>query len=367
MFFNTFTAGTADRKRIAGPLRFVVDALLDVAQSRDNAGEATTYESLDTQLNSPRDQSGDGSTAAGARMFKTGDDLVARRRQMPPIPTEMPIEIDTLLRQNPVTTPFIHVLVLGQSNVANHGEGLSYSSLGRAVTMDGTETNLTDPVPGGSGELGSIWPRVSDLLAEQRVCDQFVVTLRAQSGASVADWAENGKNFNSLRKEIARIARHHPPVTHIVWHQGERDTLNETSRADYCEKFRDLYDLLTLNLPGADWVICRASHRMGVTSPTVIEAQNEILRTAKNAFEGPNTDSLGDEFRVDRTHFNTDGLQKFAALMATTLSDAVQVRLDGGVPFKGSIATRKDPSSSKPVRNPVWAGLRAIFKGQSDG
>lgn len=219
----------------------------------------------------------------------------------------------------------VHILVLGQSNVANHGTPAGASGFGR-VFYNERMTALRDPIPGGSGQGGSVWTRFAPLLRDGKLASDLVITLRAQGGTSVADWSEKGKCYEALVRDIAAIRGCPVPVSHVLYHQGERDTLLRTDTATYVESFMQLYRTVTDAFPAAQWIVCRASYRMGVTSEAVRRAQEEIIERIPGGLRGPDTDRFGAEYRHDNTHFNENGLAAFANDLLACFSESKEFR-----------------------------------------
>ncbi|WP_183094894.1 sialate O-acetylesterase [Nocardioides stalactiti] len=216
----------------------------------------------------------------------------------------------------------MHVLAIGQSNLANHCGSPRTAARGEVRHL-GTAQPLQDPVPGGSGDLGSVWPRVVDELAALGTVGDdapFVLTLAAQGGTSVAEWAPGGPCHDLLMTRVADGDL--DGVTHVVWQQGEKDTLLETRAADYTADFLRLHASVTAVVGAVPWIICRTSYRFGVTSAAVVSAQTELARTVPGAVAGPDLDALGPQLRRDDTHFNDEGLLRFASLLAPVLAGA---------------------------------------------
>lgn len=205
----------------------------------------------------------------------------------------------------------IHILVLGQSNVANHGQPRATSDFG-GVFHAGACLPLSDPIPGGSGEGGSVWTRFAPLMRDSNLAPDLRITLRAQGGTAIADWSKSGKHFEELLRDLPAIRSCPVPVTHVLYHQGERDTMLGTDEVGYVSRFLELHDAVSGALPQAEWIVCRASYRMGVTSETVRRAQDAIVARLSKCRAGFDTDQLGSEYRYDDTHFNEKGLQAFA-------------------------------------------------------
>jgi len=205
----------------------------------------------------------------------------------------------------------IHILVLGQSNVASHGEPPGECSFGR-VFHAGRFLPLRDPVLGGTGEGGSVWTRFAVKLQDAELVDDLIISLRAVGGTAMQDWSTSGKCFSALRADLPEMQTCPVAPTHVVFHQGERDNFLETAEADYVAQFDPLYDLVRQAFPQISWIFCQATYRMGVISHTIRQAQARIIAKYPDIHAGPDTDAWGDEFRIDGTHFNQKGLDAFA-------------------------------------------------------
>lgn len=220
----------------------------------------------------------------------------------------------------------MHILAIGQSNIANHCGSPSDSTFGEAVVAGETHP-LRDPIAGGSGAAGSVWPRLADKLEGMPWPETLRLTLTAVGGTSIAEWAPGGPCFDKLSDRLA--AGDGVGVTHVVFQQGEKDTLLETTAEDYTATFLRLYGAVTAEIGEVPWIICRSSYRFGVTNPDVTDAQAKLAATLPLAIEGPFLDALGSEFRTDDTHFNDRGLDWFstelcAALLSTAPDEEVR-------------------------------------------
>jgi hypothetical protein len=219
-----------------------------------------------------------------------------------------------------MTSP-MHIVVLGQSNVANHSGSPKVSDVGR-VFYKGDFLPLADPVPGGTGQFGSVWTRFAPRAYEAGLTDDLVISLFAQGGTDVEDWTVGGKCHKIFAAAVPELQKCPAPPTHIFYHQGERDTLLETTAERYVELFIPLYEYLVEAFPDmVSMTVCKASLRMGVTSAAVRSAQVEVVRRCPKCVEGPDTDSLGSAIRRDGTHFNDAGLDAFAVLTVESFLD----------------------------------------------
>lgn len=210
----------------------------------------------------------------------------------------------------------MHILALGQSNLANHCGTARGSDFGD-VLYQGRRYPLVDPVQGGTGDAGSVWPRVADRLAGAAWPASLRLTLAAVGATSIADWVPGGPCFDALAERFE--AGDAVGVTHVVWQQGEKDTLLSTSEAEYADLFLRLHAGVTQAVGVVPWIICRSSYRMGVTNAAVTDAQTKLAARLPLGVEGPYLDSLGPDYRRDDTHFNDAGLEEFASLLCKAL------------------------------------------------
>ena len=320
-FQDLFDPGTETRQIYAERLAFIADALQASARSEDNAGEGSVYERVD--------RSADTTAADRQRQSEVTRHRVRKLERRDdehdgPMDRNRPRELQrirldptTLLRIDP--TPTVHVLVLGQSNVASHGEHPADSECGH-LFHEGRLMPLSDPLTGGSGEGGSVWTRVAPKLRSGGVCDDVVISMFAEGGSSIADWSPGQPCLRKLRQALPHFESSATAITHIVFHQGERDNLLGTGAAEYRQSFMSMYQRVSKFFPEARWILCIASWSDGVTSDAVREAQLSALEREPTIFRGPDTDLLGDDCRYDGTHFNELGLERFATMLTETIA-----------------------------------------------
>jgi glycosyltransferase domain-containing protein len=307
--FEEAFSGPCDARAELDPyLSWINTSIKAIVQSTDNIGEAHNVASLNEQMSAD---------TAEDEEPKEFFDLAPRRgRRRMGIVSPASWLWDDMPEGNT-----LHVLAMGQSNIANHGLSPSKSTFG-SVNVDGASVPLEDPIPGGSGTGGSIWPRVGEKIAIQRMFSAFQLSLVAKGGTSIAEWLEDAHSADGLKLTLARLANATPKVNCIVWHQGEKDNLLHTPPDEYFSSFSKFHNIVSQFLPGVTWIICRASFRMGKINHKIVAAQNRIVAEIPNCIAGPNTDVLGREYRVDDTHWNNEGLSVFADLLVERLSRA---------------------------------------------
>ena len=211
-------------------------------------------------------------------------------------------------------------LTLGQSNAANRGQ-VPYACHNKNVFVyaQGRLMHARDPLPGATGTGGSVWSILGDVLIDSGLYEKIIIVPIAIGNTAISCWAHGNclsKLTNSLKDLDSRKIR----LTHIFWHQGESDNLNNTSANAYKNDLTVLLKILNAHQPTADLYISIASyHNQATAKPlgvdtTIRKAQKEFIAENKRVFYGPDTDELIYAIhRYDGVHFSEYGMKLFAA------------------------------------------------------
>lgn len=137
----------------------------------------------------------------------------------------------------------------------------------------------------------------------------------------------------------------------ILWHQGETDNYLSTPKEVYVDLLKTLIDQ-TRNATGKNltWLVSRASRNERRFYPTVIEAQNTVIASTENVFEGPNTDEIAE--RIDGVHFSSTGLERLAESWNASLNQnffAASNPQMGNPPLRLNQNCTEDSDLSKPL------------------
>jgi hypothetical protein len=213
------------------------------------------------------------------------------------------------------------LVTAGQSNAANSGETPQKPSDDRVVAFDGKVWKAaTDPQPIATGEGGSPWPHLGDLLARHLQVPVGFVSV-AVGGSHTFQWLpDTGEFFPRLLQAVQPLGRQGARV--LLWHQGESDTIDKTSAEEYARRLTVIMQALDKELGWRlPWMVAQAAYGYGPDFP---EAQQEQVRQGQRllwergrAFQGPLTDDLtGPTYRANQDgawiHFNATGLQTVA-------------------------------------------------------
>ncbi len=233
-------------------------------------------------------------------------------------------------------------LIAGQSNSANHGEGRQQAKNPLVVAFgNGIWQPAHDPEPGASGKGGSFMPAFGDAMADRLKVPIGLVAL-GEGSTSVREWLpkgdavaappDTGRNVITVGPGrwicngdlFTRIAQAEDQLgvqgfRAILWHQGESDSHESPDRAITPAQYRQyLQRIIEASRAAAGWrvpwFIAQASyHNPDDQGSPELRAAQKSLVTDGVALAGPNTDTLGPEFRQNNgkgIHLNPLGLQR---------------------------------------------------------
>lgn len=197
------------------------------------------------------------------------------------------------------------ILIAGQSNAASHGESRGAFTPDVTNFYQGKCYRARDPLLGGSGKGGSVWSRLAWR-------GPVVLAPVAEGLTRVEEWAPGGRLWPRITQTADQLKAAGLPVNLVIWHQGESDAMDATDP----EKYRADLARLVAALPGrvgGRLVLASGSRCQGVIEPRLVAAQKAVAQ-ASGSIPGPDTDTLGEDYRIDGCHLNDKGLTAFAAM-----------------------------------------------------
>ena len=244
---------------------------------------------------------------------------------------EVKKDFDTLSIKDFSNENFTVLFTFGQSNAANFGQ-TRHTCLHNVYNWhNDTIYKAKDPLKGADGVLGSTWSRLGDLLVESGFSENVLIVSLAMGNSTISDWSLGGKYHKKLIKTIEKLNHQNIEVDYILWHQGETDNINNTSKKDYIDSFFKMYNSLNFNNKKPPFFIAIASYipreellveKQKGTDTIIQNAQKTIAEKAPNIHLGPNTDELIQSYyRHDGLHFSTLGLDKHAEKWLHTLKN----------------------------------------------
>lgn len=199
------------------------------------------------------------------------------------------------------------------------------------------------------GETAWCWGKLGDLLVN-RLNVPVVFFNAAWAATAIRNWRESaagqtsfniynnsiaypmGMPYGNLKISLQQYASQFG-IRAVLWHQGETDSfpltispVNPTTQQNYVQDLQFVINKSRTD-SGKDisWVVSKASLNFNgqdyVTSPAIINAQNQVINTTSNVFAGPSTDNI----QVPRTdyalvHFWGQGLADVASAWSDALS-----------------------------------------------
>ena len=222
------------------------------------------------------------------------------------------------------------IVTLGQSNAANHGQGL-YTPKHRVDNFnlyDGKCYKAVEPLLGPSGQGGNFATRLADMLIERRIADRVVLAPIAMGGTTVEQWANEGLFNRRIAASIRRLYDAGLSPDYILWHQGEGNAANgDSGGRQYRKNLLEVVASFRAYSIDAPFFVALATRCAVTPHPNAVNVRDG-QRTAAigqlGIFVGPDTDLIGPEHRYDACHMSESGLMLHASAWADILQDFVK-------------------------------------------
>jgi lysophospholipase L1-like esterase len=213
------------------------------------------------------------------------------------------------------------LLVLGQSNAANHGLANGDGAKVPVISAAGTCHLTGDPLPGGTGGGRSIWSHLQAAIDRQPGGRPVVFGVLAVDATRMADWSDpDGPLAPVLKATVAAMqaARLAPDL--VLWQHGEADARAGTDPNLYVLGLTQLAERLAAQGVRTPWVLAQSTVCRSPPAERFRTAVQALVASDVRFRRGPDTDSLGaPEHRFDGCHFSRWGLQRAAEAWAEVL------------------------------------------------
>jgi hypothetical protein len=213
------------------------------------------------------------------------------------------------------------VLVLGQSNAANHVQNRAAGGANVYTWHQGRCLDATDPLPGATGDGGSLWTRLGPRIVAAGIAEAVLFAPVAVNATSVSQWARHPELIGGLQTTVQGLHAAGLQASHVIWYQGEADSFKQTSAAAYRRDFLlVLQRLRKLGVHAPVWM-AQATLCQQRSNPQVRALQAALPREGPGVRAGPDMDALfGPSHRFDGCHFGTES----ALLAAEAWRQALQ-------------------------------------------
>ncbi len=218
------------------------------------------------------------------------------------------------------------IVVVGQSNAANHGAG-RYAASRRVDNFnvyDGKCYRATDPLLGASGDGGNFATRLGDKLIDAGLFDRVILAPIAMGGTTVEQWAEEGMFNRRIPVLIRRLFDAGLSADFILWQQGEGNQgMGDVDGRQYRKNLLEV--IRTFRRFGATapffvslTTLCGGPH---ANAENIRAGQRGVVNPLAGIYQGPDTDTIGVEHRWDKCHFDETGLDMAASLWVRVIAD----------------------------------------------
>jgi hypothetical protein len=255
------------------------------------------------------------------------------------------------------TVPHVGVgevfVISGQSNSTNYGEVRQTTGTGMVAAFSGDSWQLaSDPEPGvqDNSTKGSFIPVFGDALYRKYHVPIGVAAV-GHGSTSVRQWLPEGAPiyvmptmtkfvthnaagelvcdgtlFDGMMQRIRQLDKYGPHgFRALLWHQGESDAHQQAGHVIDGAMYRKMMiELIRASRKNAGWnfpwIVAEATYHSprDTADPGIEQAQRSLWQHGI-ALEGPDTDTLGSEYRQNHgtgVHFSDAGLKAHGALWA---------------------------------------------------
>lgn len=222
----------------------------------------------------------------------------------------------------------LKLLILGQSNAANHGEREDPRAGALDVWVPQGCVQARDPLPGGTGSGGSIWSRLPDALARIGYRRPLSVSIIAVDSTSIIEWSDDqGPLGRHLRQRLQALASAGWRPDLVLWQQGEADVQRGTTQASYVQGFERFRQNLLQEGITAPMLLAWSTWCEGQRNQEIRAAISRLLQRRIDLQPGADTDQLNTRAqRSDHCHFSRTGLTMAADLWARAIVAALDAR-----------------------------------------
>lgn len=204
------------------------------------------------------------------------------------------------------------ILVLGQSNAANHGAERHDGTPSSYVFRESRCFAARDPLPGGTGSGGSIWSRFGPMLSRAAGDRPVMFTVHAVEATTIEDWTSNAAMTAHLARVLEEMSSAGFAPQFVFWQQGEADALAQTPTSEYRRRLLALVTGLRDRNVNAPFVLALSTRCGDADRRPIRQAIASVIGTS-GILGGPDTDGIGPDLR-EGCHFTAAGLQRAAEL-----------------------------------------------------
>ncbi|HOT46096.1 MAG TPA: sialate O-acetylesterase [Spirochaetota bacterium] len=205
-------------------------------------------------------------------------------------------------------------LAFGQSNSGNHGETLYTPKKAVFNFFNGRCYRAADPLLGATGDGGSVWTRLGDLLIGRGLYDRVVIIPIGVGTTTIDQWTTGGYLHRRIVKAIEQSRACGLEITHLFWVQGGSEPRTRGDRANrehYKKCFRDMLGSIRDKGVKAPVYLGIATYTDTGPIPDIEDALRGLADPGKKIYVGADNDILYEdpENHWERVHLSHRGLE----------------------------------------------------------
>ncbi|MBA2652703.1 MAG: hypothetical protein H0U73_10610 [Tatlockia sp.] len=219
------------------------------------------------------------------------------------------------------------LLVIGQSNAANHAEKQFTTQYPSKVFayFNGKCFIAASPLLGASGNAGEfITPLADKLIANGDYGSVLIVPL-AIGGSTINRWHKGG-DLNVMMQAVLSGLSPRFKVTEVIWHQGESDFAEKTTAKEYQQCFNSLLETVRHKgdvMPPVFYAVATLCGHNPEWTPnnSLASGQRSLANPKQKIYLGADTDRflLSEDRDVGYCHLSEKGQLKAAAAFAEAI------------------------------------------------
>jgi hypothetical protein len=205
-------------------------------------------------------------------------------------------------------------LTFGQSNSGNHGETIHRPIKPVFNFHRGRCYRAEDPLLGATGDRGSVWTRLGDLVIEAGLYDRVIIIPIGVGTTTIDQWTVGGYLHPLIMGAIDESRSRGLKITHLFWVQGgseKRTSGDAANREGYKKNFMTMLTSIRDRGVSAPAYIALATYSHLGINPDIEDAQRELVDPDKKIFAGADNDKLYREAanRWEGVHLSHRGLE----------------------------------------------------------
>jgi hypothetical protein len=213
------------------------------------------------------------------------------------------------------------VVVIGQSNAANHVLSRTYINKKHLNYFNGKCYELKGSMLGATGKGVSIVPAIASKIESTL---PYIFITAAWGGTSVLEWGATNSDLSKyVNKNLKQLQNAGHKLHAVIWLQGEDDNIRNTRPEEYILYFNKMkFQILEglIDNDGVKFIVTQTTF-CGMNGVNIkLRNAQKSLANDKNTFVTEGTDNILTNYRFDLCHLNIFGTEAIAKEISSILN-----------------------------------------------